>query len=202
MDWTVPTQISIGQISTYHQPWLTNWGPLIICGIILHVFLFTVSLPQIPNGWSRGSVATDTYLKGNFLDDHHARRLSSGGDISEEAGRSLVEKWMRFFRALWEVFRKVFCNFFSCPAIKIGFDRSKTFWSLVLTLWQIQLCEQNPWNLQVFKPQHHQIWTWMVLSPPNDPTLSYICYTSKVSRMVFLLIPSAQPIPNFCSFSS
>ncbi|CAL1144491.1 unnamed protein product [Cladocopium goreaui] len=34
-----------------------------------------------------GSVATDTYLKGNFLDDPHARRLSSGGDISEEAGR-------------------------------------------------------------------------------------------------------------------
>lgn len=38
-----------------------------------------------------GSVATDTYLKGNFLDDHHARRLSSGGDISEEAGRLIVQ---------------------------------------------------------------------------------------------------------------
>jgi hypothetical protein len=29
------------------------------------------------------------------LDDHHARRLSSGGDISEEAGRSLAwKKWI------------------------------------------------------------------------------------------------------------
>ena len=36
-----------------------------------------------------GSVATDPYLKGNFLEDH-GRRLS-GGDISEEAGRHIVQ---------------------------------------------------------------------------------------------------------------
>jgi len=36
-----------------------------------------------------GSVAKDPYLKGNFLEDH-GRRLS-GGDISEEAGRHIVQ---------------------------------------------------------------------------------------------------------------